>query len=85
VGGIVIIVKTPHGERRWGGHSMEVMKFFKLTGINAVEKGDSHDGTIIFDSEERKIIIDTDYGKISKEVVRFWRCLGFDVLGRLES
>ena len=84
MGGIVIKVKTPHGERRWGGHAEDVMNFFKLKDVSASGK-DEHNGTITFDPEEGTIIFDSDYFTPSKEVVRFWKCLGFDVLGRLEG
>lgn len=85
MGGIVMIVKTPHGERLWGGHAQDVMNFFKLKDIMAVKKGDRHNGTITFDPEEKMIIFDSDYFTPSKDVVRFWKCLGFDVLGRAPS
>jgi len=90
MGGIVIIVNgeiegVPH-TWRWGGHASDVANFIKLSEISAIasgKTGDSHNGTITIDAEERKIIIDSDYFTLSKEVIRFWRCIGFDVLGRL--
>lgn len=86
MGGIVLVVKSPFGTRLWGGHAQDVMNFFKLKDISAIVPpvgGDDHNGTITFDVEGKKIIIDSDYFTPSKEVIRFWRCLGFDVLGRL--
>lgn len=86
MGGIVIEVKTPHGLRRWGGHAEDVMNFFNLKDISAlVGKGDSHNGTITIDPARRMIILDTDYFTPSKETIRFWKCLGFDILGRLKE
>lgn len=91
MGGIVIIIKDPMisgGERRWSGHASNVANFFKLKDISAVaapKKGDSHNGTITFDVDRKIIIVDSDYFKLSKEDVRFWRLLGFDVLARLEG
>jgi len=83
MGGIVLVVKSHFGTRLWGGHAQDVVDFFKLKEISALSpptQGDRHNGTIIFDVEEKKIIINSDYFTPSKEVIRFWRCLGFDVL-----
>lgn len=84
MGGIVINVKTPHGVRRWGGHALDVMHFFKLKDLDAkVGTWDEHNGSITFDPQTKTIILDTDYFTPSKEVVRFWKCLGFDVYEKL--
>lgn len=88
MGGIIVTVKTEHGPRRWGGHAEDIMNFFKKKDISALgsdQKGDSHNGTVIIDPEKRTIIFDTDYFRLDKETVRFWNCLGFDVLGRLKG
>ena len=88
MGGIVITVKTEHGPRLWGGHAQDVSSFFKKKGISAIVPpigGDSHNGTVTIDPERKTIIFDTDYFKLDKETVRFWNCLGFDVLGRLKG
>jgi len=86
MGGIVLIVKSPFGIRRWCGHAQDVSNFFRKKDITPLaddQKGDMHNGTITFDIERQEIIIDSDYFTPSKEVIRFWRCLGFDILGKL--
>ena len=88
MGGIVLVVKSHLGTHRWGGHAQDVADFFRkkdVTPLTDDQKGDMHNGTITFDVEGRTIIIDSDYFTPSREVVRFWRCLGFDVLGRLKD
>lgn len=88
MGGIVITVKTVHGKREWSGHAEDVSNFFNRKDISAVvapAEGDMHNGTITFDPERRTIILDTDYFTPSKETIRFWNCLGFDVLGKLKA
>jgi len=83
MGGIVLVVKSPFGTRLWGGHALNVAEFFSLKGIPALTpptQGDRHNGTITFDVEGKKIIIDSDYFTPSKEVIRFWRSLGFIIL-----
>ncbi len=89
MGGILITVKTPNGLREWRGHAQNVATFFTKKDISAVlvasSKVDRHNGTITIDPEKRTIIFDTDYFKLDVETVRFWKCLGFDVLGRLKG
>lgn len=88
MGGIVIIVNSSFGTHRWGGHAEDVMNFFKKKDVAPLasgQQGDMHNGTITFDVEEKKIIIDSDYFTPDQEVIRFWRVLGFDVLGRLRD
>lgn len=88
MGGIVITVKTSHGKREWSGHAEDVSNFFNRKNIGAVvapAEGDSHNGTITIDAERQTIILDTDYFTPSKETIRFWNCLGFEVLGKLKG
>ena len=85
MGGIVIRMITIHGKlREWTGHAKDVSNFFSRKNIGAIiapAEGDSHNGTITIDAERRTIILDTDYFTPSRETIRFWNCLGFDVLG----
>jgi len=88
MGGIVIKVKTIHGLREWTGHAQDVSNFFNRKDISAIvapAEGDSHNGTITIDPESRSIILDTDYFTPSRETIRFWNCLGFDVLDKLKG
>ena len=89
MGGIVITVKTSeYGPRYWSGHAEDVMNFFKkknLSSFSPPMKGDDHNGNIIIDAERRTIIFDTDYFKLDQDTIRFWKLLGFDVLGRLKG
>lgn len=84
MGGIVIVVK---GDKplRIGGHALDVSKFMSMKGLKVVEIGDDYNGTITFDVDRKTIVMDTEYFKLSKKGLAFWKALGFRVLREVEE
>lgn len=88
MGRILIVMKTAHGVREWTGPAEDVASFFSRDNIGAtISAGakDREEGTITVDAEKGTIVLDTDSFVPSRETVRFWNCLGFEVLEKLKG
>jgi len=89
MGGIVIKIEGFDETLEWNAHSLTVAKFLSMGNpcdendlIQLIHEGqgDRHDGTITFDPDTRRIILNTDYFKIPASALKFWRAIGFDVI-----